>query len=148
MHSPPRDFQGNVVPYDDPQIEGGDGLLRGITEHHIVPDNIRGGKKVSSSAVNPSSGPNGGMSVDIESFLARDNRDPIDWCKSRKWLGAIRFPASVPRQLNLSVGRDPLPENPYHGQVWGAPLKRSPVKRKILKSSSWVIEIDGVSLNE
>jgi hypothetical protein len=116
---PPRNSENNVIPHDHDEIDGQDGIIRRISPHHLVPDPVSGGKKISTMAFRPSSGANGSMSVDLEALIVAAGLDPKQYVANPQWVGAVRFTASDLRGPGLQVGYDPLPENPYHGGVWG-----------------------------
>jgi len=42
------------------------------------------------------------------------------------------------------VGFDPLPENPYHGEVWGKFTKAQ--QRRLQQLAVWFVAIPGVKL--
>src|SRR5712691_4675004 len=65
---------------------------------------------------------------------------------SPQCVGAIRFEAGALRGVNLQVGFDPQPSNPYHGEVWGN--FTGAMKSRILPSlASWFMEIEGVAIS-
>lgn len=135
MAEPPRDAKGLVVPHNDPDIDAADGLLRRIDPvNHVVWDKKLGRYRVSSGAFSESSVPNGGMSVDLEELMLAAGHDPVsdldtDW-------GLVRLIAGQLRNKNCLVGSDPLPDNPYHGEVWNTSGRGG--KIKVGKSFSWV----------
>jgi hypothetical protein len=59
------------------------------------------------------------MSVDLENEILEAQLDPYQFVQQPPFIGAVRFTASVLRQLDFSVGYDPVPGNEYHGEVWG-----------------------------
>ncbi|MDX0617073.1 hypothetical protein GOC93_26045 [Sinorhizobium medicae] len=121
LEEPPRDAQGSVVPHNHHQISDEDGVLRRISPLHLVEDEkADGGKRVSSMAFQPSSGQNGGMSVDLERSIVEAGANPRTHVISPPFIGAVRFVAGQLRAEQFQVGYDPLPENPHHGEVWGS----------------------------
>lgn len=121
LDEPPRDAQGSVVPHNHHQVLDHDGILRRISPFHVVEDEkVEGGKRVSSMAFQPSSGPNGGMSVDLERSILDAGGDPRMHVVSPPFVGAVRFVAGQLRAEEFLVGYDPLPGNPHHGEVWGS----------------------------
>ncbi|MDX0517382.1 hypothetical protein GOL81_21235 [Sinorhizobium medicae] len=121
LAEPPRDAQGSVVPHNHDQILDQDGVLRRISPFHLVEDEkAAGGKRLSSMAFQPSSGPNGGMSVDLERSVLDAGGDPRAHVIAPPFVGAVRFVAGQLREEEFLVGYDPLPSNPHHGEVWGS----------------------------
>lgn len=59
------------------------------------------------------------MSVDLQCLIEEAGLDPRVYVSTPRWIGAVRFAAGDLRAEALAVGWDPLPELPYHGQVWG-----------------------------
>ena len=143
LSSPPRNLAGQITPHDHNGIHNNDGVIRRISNHHIVPDG-QGGKKISTMALQCSSDADGGMSVDLETQIVEDGKDARAYVSSPVWTGSIRFTAGMLRGEELLVGYDPLPENPYHGVVWGQ-LTRGK-QRRLLSIASWFVEIQGVGL--
>ncbi|WP_156967625.1 hypothetical protein [Methylosinus sp. PW1] len=117
---PPRDEDGHVVPHDHPGIHPDDGVIRRIAEHQLVYDEKLGKKRPSTIAFQQSTEKNGGMSVDLQRLIEEAGVDARTFVASPPWIGAVRFSAETLRQKGLLVGFDPqLPDNPYHGEVWG-----------------------------
>ena len=145
LDQPQRDENGQVIPYDCGGIKGIDGVIRRISKEHIVPDG-NGGKRISSMAFKKSSGPNGGMSVDLERLIVQAGLEPREYVTNPRWMGSVRFTASALRKEELMIGRDPLEDNPYHGEVWGN-FTSSKVKR-LQRLVEWYVVIEGVRLNE
>ena len=108
-----------MLPYDDPRIGNDQTVLRFIDpEHHWVFDQNQGRWRVSSALFSESSTPNGGMSVQVEQLIVADgltieSRLPHPRC------GMARLVVRDLRNLHLTVGLDPLPDNPYQAEVWG-----------------------------
>lgn len=140
---PQRDGEGNVVPHDHQEIAGECGIIRRISEHFVVEGDL-GQKRISSMAFRPSSGPNGGMSIDIESSIVEAGVDPREHVTSPRWIGSIRFTAQALRNEQFQVGFDPLEENAHHGQVWGAFSK--PQQKRLREICDWFVVIEGVAI--
>jgi len=135
------------MPHDHEGIDSTDGIIRRITDQHIVED-AQGRKRLSSMAFNPSSGPQGGMSVDLQAQIEEAGLNCREFINTTtpQCTGAVRFQAGALRGENLQVGFSPLPTNPYHGEVWGN--FTDAMKRRILPSlASWFMEIEGVSIS-
>jgi hypothetical protein len=146
LSPPPRDEHGKVLPHDHPGIRPDDGIIRRITEQYIVKE-ADGSRRLSSLAFSPSSGPNGGMSVDLQAQIEEAGLNCREFINTTapQCIGAVRFEAGTLRGENLQVGFDPQPSNPYHGEVWGH-FTDSMTRRTLPRLASWFIEIDGVSI--
>lgn len=142
LSPPPLDDNGNVHPHDHTDIEPGDGVLRGISEHFLVTA-TNGQRRISSMAFQSSSG-NTGMSVNLQRLIEEANIDPQDYMKATSWVGAVRFTAGALRKEKLQVGFHPLENNPYHGEVWGDFTKSK--QRKLQKLAVWFVEIPDVTI--
>ena len=142
-------------PYDDPNIGDEDRIIRRIAEHHLTPDENFGDTRISSQAFKPSSD-GSGLSVDIEQLILADGKDPREWLITPPFIGAVSFPAAAARGHGCRIGYDPiknhptLPDNPYHGAVWGpapTPHKISNGTQKaLLRKSTWYVEIPHVAI--
>lgn len=145
-----------VVPHDDPSISMDETLIRRINPaQHIVSDDNRGCRRVSSKAVSPSSEPNGGMSVDVLGLMVAANVDAGQYVTTPTFIGSIAFNVRAVRAVGLWVGYDPIignpgmPDNPYHGEVWGndRPNRFSKAqKHALLVAAKWFVKIDGVEI--
>jgi len=147
LSPPPRDDHGKVMPHDHPGISLADGILRRITEQWIVTE-ADGRKRLSSLAFSPSSGIDGGMSVDLQVQIEKAGLDCREHFNATapQCIGAIRFEAGALRGLNFQVGFDPMPLNPYHGEVWGN-FTRAMKNRTLPSLARWFLEIDGVAIS-
>lgn len=141
-----------VEPYDDVDILDEDLLIRRIDpRQHLVPDENRGGLRLSTKAFCESSEGSKGMSIDLRRQIEEDGIDPRKYVTDPKYLGAVEFPARVPRERELVVGKEPLPKNPYHGEVWrvGNTARFSPGQKKaILAAARWLVPISDVPLGD
>jgi len=88
------------------------------------------------------------MSVDLKSSIEASGVDPSEFVRDPKHLAAVEFKAQVPREIQLSVGREPLDDNPHHGEVWRIGRKRFTKLQQntLLGDSRWLTEIPGVYL--
>jgi hypothetical protein len=137
---PPRDADGEVTPHDHPDIKNQDGIIRRVASHHIVVDpKAVGGHRPSSSLFNPSSGKAGGVSIDLQRPIEEAGMNSKGFVSNPPWLGAIILKAQDFRTESLIVGYDPVPENPYHGQVWGN--FTGATKKKLLGLAAWYVQI-------
>jgi len=145
LDPPPRDANGNVIPHDHQGIKGDDGVIRRISPHFLVDDPKAGGKRLSTMAFQTSSGPDGGMSVDLQALIEAAGLDAKVYVISPPWIGAVRFTAGDLRRENLIVGFDPRPEEnlPFHGQAWGR-ITRSTAGR-LLALATIFVPVPGAS---
>ena len=141
LESPPRDASGNVIPHDHKDVGPSDGVIRRISETQLVTDKD-GQRRISSKAFQASSGPNGGMSIDLERSIIEAGLDPKTYVTTPRWIGSVRFEAGALRAEGFKVGFDPIPENPHHGQVWGSFSRAS--KQRLQELSVWFVPIENV----
>jgi hypothetical protein len=145
LNLPLRNEGGEVIPHDHPGILVTDGVIRRISEQQIVyDDKAAGGRRISSLAFKASAGLNGGMSVDLQMEIEAAGLDARQYVTTPRWMGSIRFEAGSLRAESLQVGFDPLPDNPYHGEIWGD-FSRSKVRR-LRELCQWFVPIDNVSI--
>lgn len=108
--------------------------------------------RISSKAFSPSTGPDAGMSVDIEKLIVAGGEDPKTYVVTPVFTGAVAISASAARSLGLWVGYDPLDDNPYHGEVWNSIINRHNKFSKAQKdglaaAAEWYVPLDGVELH-
>ena len=143
---PLHDANGNVVPHDHEEILDAHGVIRRVSiEQHVVPDEKSPtGRRLSTMLFQPSSGLNGGLSVDLQNEIECAGLDPKEYVKTPPFFGAVRITAGQFRSEGFQVGADPTPDNPHHGEVWGSFSKGK--KNRLLSLSVWFVPIDGVSI--
>lgn len=141
---PPRDEKGNVIPHDHEGILSEDFVIRRIPEHWVVQDEKIGGKRISSMAFRCSSGPNGGMSVDLKQQIEEAGLNAKTYVTTPKWIGSMLFQVGQLRTEEYQVGYDPLDDNPYHGEVWGKFTKGK--QNRLRELCEWFVPIDDVSI--
>ena len=146
-------------PYNDTNIKAGDIIIRRINpKQHKVFDHNRNCYRISTKAYSPSSGPNGGMSVDIEALIVRAGKDPKKFVTTPVYTGSVAFSAGQVRGLDLLIGHTPKPDNPYHGDVWAnkssgrfSDSQKRPFsgsqKRSLLNAAKWYVELPGVCIS-
>lgn len=139
---PPHDNDG-VIPHDHEGILPGDGIIRRISLEHIVFDPKIQGERLSSAAFNPSSGLNGGMSIDLQQQIEEAGLDARIFVTTPIWPGSVLFKAGQLRAEGFLVGYDPVTGNPYHGQVWGNFTRAKVNKLRCL--CVWFVQIKNVS---
>ena len=146
-----------VEPYDEPQINDDDHIIRRVNPvHHVVPDENTGRDRTSSKLFTPSSGPKDGMSVDILKLIEADEIDAVEFVTTPVFTGSVYFPAGSARKAGLRIGYDPIVDvpgvenNPYHGEVWGPEDKPNKFnrtqKRALAEASQWFVELPGVDI--
>ncbi len=140
----PRDANGEVIPHDHEDISSEDGVIRRISEQLVIHDPKVGGLRISSAAFRASSGPNGGMSVDLEKLILEAGLDPRAYVNNPRWIGSVRFLAGSLRAEGFRVGYDPLPDNRFHGEVWGNFTGSK--QRRLMKLCTWLVPIPDVVL--
>jgi hypothetical protein len=149
LQQPQRDGNGEVIPHNHNEILNEDPLIRRITALHIVPDENRMCRRISSKAFQPSSQANGGMSVDIKRLIVESGKDPVQYVVTKQFIGSVAFTTSSARNVSLLVGYDPLADNPHHGEVWGnnRPNRFSKAQQNaIWNDCEWFVEIPDVAL--
>lgn len=145
---PLRDENGNVVPHDHPDILPEHGIIRRISEHFLVEDTKTVGRRISSMAFKASTGPNGGLSVDLQHEIEQAGLDAKTYVTTPRWIGSVRFQAAQLRVEELMVGPNPIAAgpgveaNPYHGEVWGNLTTGK--QRRLLRLCEWFVPIDDV----
>jgi hypothetical protein len=140
---PPRDEHDKVIQHDHAEIAANQGVIRRVSEKQIVTDKS-GIRRISTIAFRPSTGQGAGMSVDLEALILEAGIDARKYVTSPIWTGSVRFTAGALRAEGFSVGYDPLPDNPYHGEVWGSFTRAQ--QRRLQKIAAWFVPIDGVEL--
>lgn len=146
-----------VDPYDEPTIEHDDIIIRRVNrDQHVVRDEITGTLRTSSKLFSPSSGLNGGMSVDLLKLIEADGLNAQEYVTTPVFTGSVQFAAHAVRAAGLRVGYDPIKDlagvqdNPYHGEVWGPVQKPNRFtqgqKRALAEASTWFVELPGVEI--
>lgn len=124
------------TPYaNDPTIADDDKLWRRIFPRWIVPDNNRGGKRLSSQAFENSKD-GSPMSVFLAALVLSSGRDAADLVFPG--YGMVSITAGLARENGQHVCRVPLPEEPAHTFVAGA--KPKSVRYRLLDEMEWVID--------
>lgn len=137
-------------PYDESDILDDQIVIRRVNRaQHVVKDKNRDCERLSSKFYSMSSGINSGMSVDVESLIRDAGIDPVSWVSSEHYPGSVSLQAGCVRALDLQLGYDQIPENPYHAEVWmKTPSKRFSKAQKdgLADCASWYVAIAGVEL--
>ncbi|MCW5684268.1 MAG: hypothetical protein KIT85_07710 [Pseudolabrys sp.] len=142
---PPRDGKGNVTPHDAPDIQPDDGIIRRVSNNQLITD-AKGRRRLSSIAFQASSsGEHPGLSIDLERQIVEDGLDARKFVTTPRWIGSVRLVAKEVRALGFQIGSDPiighpsLPDNPYHGEVWG--IKSKSDQKALQDLSQWFVAI-------
>lgn len=136
---PPRDTSGKIVEHDHAEISNDAYVLR-----HIVPPQDLHAEpgtsivRVSSGAYSESS--DGGMSVDILSWMNEDGLDDCHYLEDDK-IGATKIRVGDLRAAGFKVGWDPDGGHPHHGAVWG--ISQTKQRRRIMKAAVTVRKAAG-----
>jgi hypothetical protein len=110
---------------NDPSIPGDEQLFRRIPQTWVA--------WVSSAAFKDEE-----LSVNLASVMAQDGRAPGDAIRGYPGYGLAAVTAAHARSLGQAVARDPLPEEPAHGVVYGQ-KKRGGVGGKLRDGAIWVV---------
>ena len=144
LQPPLRDAEGKVTPHDHAGIQADDGIIRRVSDQQVVIDEKTGGRRLSSMAFKASTGANTGMSVDLQQQIEEAGLNARIFVTTPRWVGSLRFKARELRGEGFLIGFDPLPENPYHGEVWGTFSKSK--QNRLREICQWFVPIDGVSI--
>jgi hypothetical protein len=117
---------------DDPSIPGDERLFRRIPRTWVNWDE-NGNPAISSAAFRDEE-----LSVNLESVMVRNGHPPADAIRNYLGYGLAAITAAHARSLNQAVARDPQPEEPAHGVVYG-PKKRGGVGGKLRDGAVWVV---------
>ncbi|BAV46421.1 hypothetical protein MesoLj113a_34890 [Mesorhizobium sp. 113-1-2] len=148
LSPPPRDDDGDVIPHDHAEILPGDTLIRRVNPiHHVVSDDNRNCRRLSSKLMKPQGG---GMSVDHERSILEEGKDPVAFVRTPVYVAAVQFQAQAARAAALRVGYDPIEGNAFHCEVWGAAPRADKFtgaqEKTLLNTCGWYIPIEGVEI--
>jgi hypothetical protein len=119
---------------NDPTISDQERLLRRIHEQQIVPDENREGTfRVSSGAFRDKE-----LSIVIESLLRESGRRPDDVVANHDFHSLVAITAGLARKYEQAIVRDPEPDEPAHGLVYGNKKQRQ-CDRALAASAEWVV---------
>jgi hypothetical protein len=117
---------------DDPSIPGSEKLFRRIPRTWVDYDDS-GDPTISSAAFKQEE-----LSVNLESVMARDGRHQADAIRNYPGYGLAAITAAHARSQNQRVARDPQPEEPAHGIVYGQ-KKCGGIASALRDGALWVI---------
>lgn len=147
----PRDPDGEVLPHDHPDLSDGSKLIRRISSEYVVPDNNRGGKRLS-SAVFKNDPRQGYLSVDSEACIISMGQAPAIYVTSPTWIGALiisvddfrSFDDAKDKEKCWKIGMHPIKDvNPCHAAIWGK--IRQGQSNDLQKRSEWLVQIPDVA---
>lgn len=121
---------------DDRSIADDARLWRRIPPWHFVHDENLGKIRVSSAAF--CNHPNGSpMSIVIAELVVQSGRGPRDVLRDYDGFALAAITAGLARSKQQGVAKEPLPEEPAHGVVFGN--KPRSVSKTLALGSEWVI---------
>ena len=121
---------------DDQAIAAGAGLWRRIHPKWVVRDQNARAYRVSSAAFDNS--PDGSpTSVLLADLVAETGRTANDVLKGYEEHALASITAARARECGQGVARDPIPEEPAHGYVFGRKTKAN--KRCLGQGAVWII---------
>lgn len=146
-----------VEPYDEPNIEDDDDIIRRVNpDQHVYFNENTGEQRISTKLFSPSSKPKGGMSVDILKLIVNNGVDAKEFVTTPVFTGSVCFKANAARTVGLIIGYDPIlgipnvEDNPYHGEVWRADGKLNKFTRMqqkaLIDASDWFVGLPGVEI--
>jgi hypothetical protein len=118
---------------DDTTIGDEERLFRRVPVIQLVPDEDTGLARVSSCAFRDRE-----LSVYIESVLTESGRSAESCLRNYDVHKLVSITAANARQFNQAVCRNPLPEEPSHGLVYGS-KNNSKISRGLSSLAAWVI---------
>lgn len=156
--APPVDGNGQILPHDDPDLQGEARMLRGISKQHIVYDANYGCQRLSSAVFRNKPNRQGYLSFNSQRCIESRGEDPIRYMMGGAWLGVVSMtvaqfrtydPAEQPADA-WKIGMVPLldeqPPDPCHGAVWGS-ISESKANH-IRRAVDWLVEVPDVVLDE
>jgi hypothetical protein len=143
MKSPPRDAENKqIIPHDHEEIHDEDFVIRRVSEKQIVPDKNTGRRRISTLLYKDQD--NNGLSIDLKKLIESKDLDPKKYVTTPRWIGSVLLPVQGVRHLGCKVGFNPLDDNPYHGEIWGASTKK--IAKKLSALAHWFVPINDIDL--
>jgi hypothetical protein len=127
---------------DNASIPDEERLFRRVHVRLLVRDDDTGLVRVSSGAFRDPE-----LSVDIESVLTAAKASAEACLQNYKACRLVSITAGEARRFNQAICRDPLPENLFHGLVYGLKNRRS-VHDGLRAAAAWVIPSIAPSFEE
>ena len=120
---------------DDPTVGNEEKLLRRVRPDQIVWDDNEKRFRPSSGAFYDSSD-GSGMSISLDSVLQEYGHDASYALRGYGDQGLVVLTAAFVRSLKQGVIREPLPEDPAHGEVVGK--KTQGIRRQFANNATWL----------
>lgn len=127
---------------DDQTIPDHAELWRRIHPNQFVLDKNSGQRRPSSAAFGDSSDQSS-MSVYIGEEVRKSGREPVALLQGHEGFGLASITAGLARRCNQGIVRDPLPQEPAHGLIFGPKTPR--IRRELARNSEWVIFPEGLN---
>lgn len=121
---------------DDPSILNEEALWRRIPPGWVVWDHNRGTARPSSQAFRDDSD-GSPMSVFLAAVMQEIGRGPYDAIAGHTGYALAWMTAGLARRCEQGVARDPLPDEPAHGVVFGK--KTRSARKTFAREAAWVI---------
>jgi hypothetical protein len=115
---------------NDPTIPEDEDLLRRIHPSQVNWDES-GDPGISSAAFDKLA-----LSVNLASVMQEAGLEPRDAIRNHAGFGLAAITAAHARSLNQAVARDPIPDEPSHGIVYGE--KTRAIRRKLRDGARWI----------
>jgi hypothetical protein len=125
---------------DDPAITNDESLWRRIHPDWVVPDQNRGGVRVSSAAFDDSHD-GSPLSVLLAGVVRATGRGPENVLVGFLGYALASITAGDARTCGQGVAPTPRSDEPAHASVFGP--KTKPIKRQLAKAARWVITPEG-----
>ena len=143
LQPPPRDDFGRLILHDHVEILDDHRVVRGVSEYGVALNKIP--PRLKSSLYQTSTRDDlPGMSVDHEPTMLADRIDLWARYQSGNWIGSVSLNVGFLRGLGLLVGYHPIPDNPYHCEIWGNIT--GSLSSKIQNHATWLVPIEGIEL--
>ena len=121
---------------DDPTIPDQAELWRRIPPWHFVRDENLGRVRPSSAAFD--NHPNGSpMSILLAEEVTAAGRGPDTALSGHERFALASITAGLARDCGQGIAREPLPDEPAHGVVFGEKTKRT--KKRLATGAQWVV---------
>jgi len=119
-----------------------DEIVHRVSAEWVIEDK-EGVKRLTSVAFRSSTrGKYPGYSVDLVTWAAAAGVNPKALVTNPDRTASIVFSAAGLRAAGFTVGWEPVVENEYHGEVWGAASR--PGERALRDLAGWYVPLPGV----
>ena len=142
---------GDIAPHDHPEMAGDNSVIRRICADHVVPDENRGGSRLSSALFKNDPREGSYLSVDSVHCITEAGNNPAEFVTTPKWFAALIITIASLRASDKAtkvgdrwkIGMVPLPNNDCHGAVWGKITKGQ--SNELQRKSDWLVPAPGVA---